>query len=490
VNQKNNGNDVIFYSTFFYFPFKIKDHVEIKKDEMHLKNDNRYWKEIPFPLMYDSKDIQSEKALNNQELLYLHYYLSRVMYNMQDEKDEERFLWYYRLYQDGQEIIFDETYKIFTDNQCNGFYLSDLALYIFRDSKIGILSIGVKNNGCSLKDAMEFNMKFRYLYLTHNDQLNNDHLKEKQVFECIKIERISLTNIFDYDSHFVIKDYMPKKINAIIDGLLPFEYKQQYNPVLDHRMLLHTMFCLNKESVESYGYEKGDKGLEYHKDFGKRQAGQEKYKQLFSRILFVDECDDGYYYDSVFIENLIKKHIYTRWLHHGTLYGFCRYADTTVLLGRSEFLENNFRKVYYMMSVLALYYRCALIDFANRSSEVTRDLIKTGNWTGSTDVKKLKEDFLKFSNVWFFRELTNQDQGIEMFNMHRMAYELDELYKGVKEDIEKLDEYIRMKQTKKLNRWVAALTVIAAAIGIFSAIFGFFGMNFEYEWFKKLIGKP
>ncbi len=244
MDKTSNQTQVIFYSTFFYFPFKIESNVDINKTiTMPLKNDNRYWEEAPFSLMNDSKDIHSEKALNNQELLYLHYYLSKAMYNMPNEKDDKRFLKYYRLHQDKKDIAFDDdSYKIFTDNQDKGFYLSDLAMYLFRDSKIGILSMGVKNNACSLKDAAEFNMKFRYLYLVNKDQIVN-----LDVFNCIKIERLALTNVFDYASHFVIEDYMPKKINAIIDGLLPFEYKNQYKPLLDHRMVLHTMICLNEE---------------------------------------------------------------------------------------------------------------------------------------------------------------------------------------------------------------------------------------------------
>lgn len=95
----------------------------------------------------------------------------------------------------------------------------------------------------------------------------------------------------------------------------------------------------------------------------------------------------------------------------------------------------------------------------------------------------MRKAFLKFSNVWYFRELTNQDQGIEMFDMHRRAYELDELHQHVKEEIEKLDEHIRMEQARKLNRWIVILTIVAALVG-------FFGMNFEFDWFKNLIGKP
>lgn len=244
MDQTTNHTQVIFYSTFFYFPFKIGSNVDINKTMIiPLKNDNRYWEEVPFALMNNSKDIQSEKAFNNQELLYLHYYLRKVMYNMPNEEDDQRFLKYYRLYQDKNEMAFDDdSYRIITDNQDNGFYLSDLAMYLFRDNKIGILSIGVKNKACSMKDVSEFNMKFRYLYLVNNDQIKN-------VFNCIKIERLALTNVFDYASHFAIEDYMPKKINAIIDGLLPFEYKNQYKPLLDDRMVLHTMICLNKELV-------------------------------------------------------------------------------------------------------------------------------------------------------------------------------------------------------------------------------------------------
>ncbi len=466
MNDLSNSNEVIFYHTFFYFPFKIIN-AEIKTS-MPLINDLGRWEETPFHLWAagEGENEWKKKSIHNQELLYFHHYLREIAFNLPHKKEQE-FLKYYLLKNGSNEIQFNEDNAIMIDNQENGFYLADAALYIFTGSDIGILSIGVKNKrGCTLKDAMEFNMNFRLLHITDTEQMTDGR---GRIFKHLKIKGTPLANEFTYEDHFIIekKYYLPKKINAIVDNFMPFEYRNQYKPLLDHRMVLHTMFCLNESLKENY-----------------KCNSWEKYRLLFSRILFVDTYAYTYFGDEKFMNDLIKKRFYDRWQSEGTLYGFCRYADATVKFGRkSEFIEDNFKSVYYLMSIIALYYRCALIDFAARSSEVTTELVKSGKWTKNKSAQKLREDFLKFSNVWYFRELTNQDQGIEMFDMHRRAYELDELYHQVKEEIEKLDEHIRMEQAKRLNILIICLTIVAAIVG-------FFGMNFEYGWFKQLIGKP
>ncbi len=249
--------------------------------------------------------------------------------------------------------------------------------------------------------------------------------------------------------------------------------------MLDHRMVLHTLFCLNDNLRKDYGYD--DECSDRQKIVTIRQ----EYKQLFSRILFVDECGFGYKYDESFMNKHMRNHLYERWQHCGTLHGFCRYSDATKIFGKFSLVMNNFCTVYYIMSIIALYYRCVLIDLPDLSSRATKKLIK--DWTDEKgNVKELRKDFLNFSNVWYFRELTNQDQGIEMFDMHRKAYELDGLYNGVKEEIEKLDNFIEIEQSKSETKAINRLTYLGIPLAAMAFLTGFYGMNLE-GFFKKSI---
>jgi len=500
--EDNNSKDVIFYSTFFYFPFKLTNNEHIKKLSDPIKGFGT-WKEEHYPLWHgcpDEKECFSSSkwkesgGYQNQELLYFHKYLRQLVFNPVASLNDT-FLNYYRLKHNENEVFNEANAKnrviqIESPKRESHFYLDDAALYFFKNNSIGILSLGVKSDGCTLQEALEFNQLFRILYISDTDQLT-DLYKENnpitRIYESISIQNTPLKNTFTHNDHFVIDEgsCLSKNINTIVSGLLPFKYIEEYKPLLDYRMVLHTLFCLNNDLKSNY-YDYDDRT--------KREA----YRQLFSRILFADNYNGyigGYFYDNGFMRRHMRKHLYTRWEQYGTFHGFCRYADATTMFGTYELIPNNFSTVYYMMSIIALYYRCALIDFADQSSSVTKKLVK--DWTDKDGAaKKLRMDFLEFSNVWYFRELTNQDQGIEMFGMQRQAYELDELYNGVKEEIEKLNAFVEVEQakagfdeTKKETKAVNNLTLLGIPLAGIGVLTGFFGMNFEGV-FDFLIKKP
>jgi hypothetical protein len=474
-DSKASQNDVVLYSTFFYFPFKLRTNVEIDGAVERKISGLGQWQEQVFDLWQSDRDDDLKKQ--NQALIYFHKYLREIAFNIKGKKSG--FLSYYSLRDKGKEVFskHDREKVIYVNGAVTGFYLFHAALYMFKDSKIGILSLGVKNDGCSLKEALEFSMCFRVLYLSDSAQISDwRERKDARIYESIKIENTPLRNKFTNKEHFVIdrETYLPHKITFIVDYLLPFHYRDEFIPLLDDRMVLHTLICLNNGLKSDYGFENA------HSEIGEKQAAREAYRQLFSRILFVDKWGEGYAYDHEFMSEFIKKHLYIRWQHYGTLHGFCHYADAVVQFGDYPLIINNFSTVYYMMSILALYYRCALIDFADRSSEVTKTLIADTRWRDKENqVKELRKDFLRFSNVWYFRELTNQDQGIEMFDMHRKAYELDELYGGVKEEIERLNEFVEMEESKKETKAVNWLSFLGIPLAILAVVTGFFGMNFE-----------
>ncbi len=177
MNQVDNDKEIILYSTFFFFPFKIKKDNENDLFPSCMPLEVKgigYWKEMPYYLWenIDGQEEWDKYSLHNQEILYFHRYLREVVFKLNLKKDKETVLKYYRLHdKDTQkEIIFGADNIISTCGEVKkGFYLSDVALYIFKDSKIGILSLEVTNNkGCTLEEALDFNKKFKLLYLSDN----------------------------------------------------------------------------------------------------------------------------------------------------------------------------------------------------------------------------------------------------------------------------------------------------------------------------------
>jgi hypothetical protein len=104
-------------------------------------------------------------------------------------------------------------------------------------------------------------------------------------------------------------------------------------------------------------------------------------------------------------------------------------------------------------------------------------------------MRKLRKSFLEFTNVWYFQEVTNQDMGIEMFKMQREAYQIDDLYKGVKEDIENLDDMIRIENMEQETNTLNWISFIGLPLAILAVLTGLLGMNMEEGIFKIFKGK-
>lgn len=86
MSKQDEAPEIVYYSTFFLFPFKI--HTKLPEDF----TDN--WSEETLKLWDGVVDNNKE---NNQELLYFHQYIRQAMYNLKSDKEPDKFLQYYRL---------------------------------------------------------------------------------------------------------------------------------------------------------------------------------------------------------------------------------------------------------------------------------------------------------------------------------------------------------------------------------------------------------
>ena len=85
--------------------------------------------------------------------------------------------------------------------------------------------------------------------------------------------------------------------------------------------------------------------------------------------------------------------------------------------------------------------------------------------------------YLRFINQLYFREVTAQEQGIEMYDMMANSMAIERDVKRLDEEIEKLHQRIRLKEDKKTNESLYLLTVLGALFVFPSLITSFFGMN-------------
>jgi len=71
--------------------------------------------------------------------------------------------------------------------------------------------------------------------------------------------------------------------------------------------------------------------------------------------------------------------------------------------------------MYFKMVLLSLVYRASYLGFAYKITEISNK-IEADNEI-SDDIEAIYKDYIKFINNIYFKEVTAQEQGIELFDM-------------------------------------------------------------------------
>lgn len=361
--------------------------------------------------------------------------------------------------------------------------VTDLRMFLFANG-VGILSIGVEAWGLSVGDALWINESMRKVYPSSARQIREGRTPNHL---ALALEHGGHRSVIA-EEHFEnggIVGFQPPLAKTITSLIYFADYNQQeFEPVLDERMIVYTYLELDPASVPD-GY------LE-----------SEEYQILLSRLLTVEQAGDDYRYEPGFQKQVLDARLYRRWAHQGTYYGFTSYSNVTAALGKFDcgdhqllegfLIHRMFDSRYYLMALVALFYRATLLDFSERTALVSRRLYQgdgrlTPESIGMAD--QLRSEYLHFSNYWHFRELANKEEEIEHFELQCRQYRIADSQHEIETEVESLDaslqRHYQFRNTEAINR-VAVLSLI---LGAGAVITGFFGMNFG-GGFGRLFFEP
>ncbi|MFN9297419.1 MAG: hypothetical protein ACK6DZ_06880 [Acidobacteriota bacterium] len=363
--------------------------------------------------------------------------------------------------------------------------VTDLRLFLFANG-IGILAIGVEAFDIPLSKALWINEMMRKVYPSSGRQLREGRSPSKVT---LSVETpYGRTNVIEagFENSAMI-GFLPP-VSEVITSLLYFaDYRhEEYEPVLDERAIVYSYLALDPASVPE----------NFHKT--------EEYDILFSRALYVDHAGDDYRYARGFTKRLMEQQVYRRWAHQGTLYGFTSYSNVTMCFGTFDcddhqlsegfLIHRMFDSRYYLMAIIALFYRATLLDFAERVALVSRRLyvdFQDGRLSDANIERAnyLRYEFLVFSNYWHFDELANKDEESEHFRMLSAVYDITSMKLEVEREIDKLNaslqEYYSARNTQAVNR----LAFVSTILGAGAVVTGFFGMNLSSS-FEKAFFAP
>jgi len=488
--------------TYFFFPFSI-DKITVAQNHKDLWANYGHWIDgldewigvhhegLRSPLMdhvgcwrrdpFGRFDMDSAAY---QDMVFFHPYVRRVFFDIGEvtKRNEEReaLLCCYTIpIPTGKKLCF---YAEDINGRSASVQITDLRLFLFANG-VGILSIGVEAFDLPVSDALWINEMFRKVYPSSARQIRESRIPARMqiIVEQDGNRRIVVEE--DFKKGGMI-GYLPPLARTITSLLYFCDYSlQEYEPVLDERMVVNTYACLNPDSLPS------------------NFIHSKEYQIFLSRFLYVDLQGDSYRYNKAFIRKQLSRHLYSRWAHSGTYYGFTSYSNVTATIGTTDcdmhtlregfLIHRMFRTRYYLMALIALFYRATLLDFAERTALVSKRIFRDwedgklskGNVRIASD---LRAEFLHFSNYWFFDELSNKEEEFEHFTMHCRALRVQPTKNDIDEEIEKLDTLLQSYAASRNTEAVNRLAILSLIIGAGAILTGYFGMNFGKEfqrWF-------
>ncbi|MBL8216070.1 MAG: hypothetical protein JNK87_35440 [Bryobacterales bacterium] len=483
---------VLHLHTYFFFPFSIDkpfvagNHPESWKNKTswidgvddwilaHHRNDSAIvkrlggWKRAA----YTRFDMESPAY---QDMVFFHPFVRRVFFDTAGAGGESLL----RVYC----IPVDEHRVFFEADDARGrqarLQVTDLRMFVFANG-IGILSLGVEAYRLTAREALWINESMRKVYPSSSRQFREGRFPKRIALTMEEGGSVSTLAEENFQDCAGMIGFLPPLASTITSLLYFADYaKGEFEPVLDERMIVYTYAAIDPTTVPE-GYE-----------------ATEDYRILISRFLYIDRWGDDYRYDRYFIRQQMLRQLYTRWAHQGTYYGATSYSNVTVCLGNFDCDEHQlcegflihrmFDGRYYLMAIVALFYRATLLHFAELSALVSRtlyidqqdDKLTIENIKLAND---LRSEFLHFANYWYFDELANKEEEIDHFLLQCREYRTDTMKHEIEEEVEKLNaslhNYFQFRNTEAVNR----LAMLSLIFGAGAVLTGFFGMNFSREF--------
>lgn len=341
--------------------------------------------------------------------------------------------------------------------------LDDDSKYILnlKDIKLKIYDTGVANliyflencNENSTKnDILKINDFGRRIYPQYLPMPNcQKSFLAKELSLQLSPDKHPIEEYFNYD----YKKY-PTRISKTIMDILGNNFeciKEKRNskkifitPVIDDRMFV---MCRYDNTLVSQSLQKYTKFNSIKDDF-------------WYKYIFVDNgsatCQDNNMF-----ENLLKESTYMRWKNYGTFYGISRYSFVLLKNENSpDYLNNHFHTIYFEMVLLALTQRASILRFSDEASKIA---ILNENETLKR-VKSLQKLYIEFINNIYFREVTAQEQGIEMYDKLLEMMRIERDVKRLDEEINEIHKYTSQISAGYTNNLLHLITYFTTSITI------------------------
>lgn len=446
--------------------------LEILKEFLKMENQEELYSyhTFMFPFTFEGDFAENEnwchkyfnikKQKDYNEFTYFYKHVQDAIYEKEKKEDtkKEDPAWISKYYEYKEQ---KGSYKINCQKGDFELELDGISLRIF-NTKVGILAFNLKNTKYSGTEVIlainDFGRRIYPQFL--GDEFTKD-TKNAFLAHAITLSFENTEPIVEDFSQFDNDGYktanlLPKFISTLIE-----ENATTIRPIIDDRMFVisqyHNDELVNKLKIykvcEEYEYETND---------------------FWYKYLFIDG-DDKTCQSKHMTKKLIGQSTYDRWVELGTLFGISRYsfvALTDSWFGKNRLLPHT-QTMYFQIFTLLLAYRATIIKFADEIQGAT-----LGNDLITDKPQKVYEKYLTFLNKLYFKEVTAQDQGIEIYNKAMQILDIDKYMNDLDHEINELHNYVSILEEKKRNETLDKISLLGAVLLPPTLVTGFFGMNY------------
>ncbi len=223
----------------------------------------------------------------------------------------------------------------------------------------------------------------------------------------------------------------------------------------DDRMYVHSYVCNEKlaKNLQAYYPQRGcNHGPEY-KEYIKPTL------QNWYALIFGDrDPNDPTCKSAERLTQELSVATYDRWMEYGTFYGLTYNAFLTLMSSRHPTLFNSLWH-YFQLSCIALLYKTSLQRFNDEVSGIARLWGKKR----ARNLSALYKEHFRFINLAWFRDVTAQHQGRELFHMLCEAQQIDQETELLNATLTEMHSDSRMTAEEKRERWHIVFGVLATA---------------------------
>jgi hypothetical protein len=199
-------------------------------------------------------------------------------------------------------------------------------------------------------------------------------------------------------------------------------------------------------------------------------------------------------YAERFLHDFEKRNCYDRYYHEGTetprvntRFLLSGHAFTIVADGTSPDLEDNergllgqFRHQYFLLFLISHFHKAALLMLSDRLVAAIKRLeMKSARSAAEfrRETYRVQETFMRFTQRYWFTEVSDQAQTRDLFRLQRMHLGNDDLYKELRNEIFDMVQYLDSDVLRRQSGTIHRLTAVTILGLIGTIATGFLGMN-------------